>query len=72
MAKFGPVSWVELVRGLRQLGFEGPYQGGRHPYMERGDLVVTVPNPHRGVIGVDLLQRILRRAGISREEWLGE
>ena len=61
-----------MVRGLRQLGFEGPYQGGRHPYMERGDLVVTVPNPHRGVIGVDLLQRILRRAGISREEWLGE
>ena len=61
-----------MVRGLRQLGFEGPYQGGRHPYMERGDLVVTVPNPHQGVIGVDLLQRILRRAGISREEWLGE
>ena len=61
-----------MIRGLRQLGFEGPYQGGRHPYMERGDLVVTVPNPHRGVIGVDLLQRILRRAGISREEWLGE
>jgi hypothetical protein len=40
--------------------------------MVRGDLVVTVPNPHRGVIGVDLLQRILRRAGISREGWLGE
>ena len=61
-----------MIRGLRQLGFEGPYQGGRHPYMVRGDLVVTVPNPHRGVIGVDLLLRILRRAGISREEWLGE
>ena len=30
------------------------------------------PEPHRGVIGVDLLQRILRRAAISREGWLGE
>jgi len=37
---------------------------------QRG-LVLTIPNPHRQVIEVDLLQRILRRANISREEWLG-
>jgi predicted RNA binding protein YcfA (HicA-like mRNA interferase family) len=61
-----------LVRGLRRLGFEGPYEGGKHPYMVRGDVVVTLPNPHRREIGVDLLQRILRRAGLTREEWLGE
>ncbi|MCR4405265.1 MAG: type II toxin-antitoxin system HicA family toxin [Candidatus Acetothermia bacterium] len=69
MARLTPVSWVDLVRGLRKLGFEGPYRGGRHPYMVKGDLVLTIPNP-RKEIGVDLLRRILKRGGISRDEWL--
>jgi len=37
--------------------------------MVKGDLVLTIPNPHRLEISVDLLVRILRQAGISREEW---
>ena len=72
MPRLSPVGWLELVRRLRRLGFDGPYEGGKHPYMVRGDLVVSVPNPHREAIGVDLLQRILRRAGVTREEWLEE
>jgi predicted RNA binding protein YcfA (HicA-like mRNA interferase family) len=67
--KLHPVSWAELVRILREMDFDGPFQGGKHPYMIRGDLVLTLPNPHRTVIGVDLIQKILRQAGISREEW---
>ena len=39
--------------------------------MMRGDVVVTVPNPHRNDISVDLLKRILQRADVSRKEWLG-
>ena len=70
MADLPPVSWVDLVRRLRKLGFDGPYQGGKHPYMIKGNLVLTVPNPHRRDIGVALLSRILRRAGITKEEWL--
>lgn len=66
-----PVSWPELVRRLRALGFDGPCQGGRHPYMVRGDRVLTLPNPHRQEIGVELLVRILRQAGVAREDWLG-
>jgi hypothetical protein len=38
--------------------------------MIRGDLVLSVPNPHRSEISVDLLVRILRQAGIPREDWL--
>jgi predicted RNA binding protein YcfA (HicA-like mRNA interferase family) len=72
LPRLSPVSWLELVRRLRRLGFDGPYEGGKHPYMVRGDVVVSVPNPHREAIGVDLLQRILRRAGVTREEWLEE
>jgi predicted RNA binding protein YcfA (HicA-like mRNA interferase family) len=71
LPKLAPVSWRELVKRLRELGFEGPLEGGKHPYMIRGDIVLTIPNPHRGDISVDLLQRILRSAGISREEWQG-
>ena len=70
MADLPPVSWVDLVRRLRKLGFDGPYQGGKHPYMIKGNLVLTIPNPHRRDIGVALLSRILRRSGITKEEWL--
>ena len=62
--------WKELVARLRLLGFVGPYEGGKHPYMLRGKMVLTIPNPHRGVISIDLLQRILRQGNIDREEWL--
>ena len=70
MAELSLISWANLVRRLTKLGFDGPYQGGKHPYMMRGDLVLTIPNPHRRDIGVALLSRILRRAGVSKEEWL--
>jgi len=72
MARLGPLSWGELVRRLRELGFEGPYAGGRHPQMRRGELTLILPNLHVGDIGVGLLVRILRQAGVTREEWLGE
>jgi len=40
--------------------------------MRRDDVTVIIPNPHEGDIGVGLLKRLLRQAGVSREEWLGE
>jgi predicted RNA binding protein YcfA (HicA-like mRNA interferase family) len=70
VSKLSPISWKELVRRLHQLGFEGPYEGAKHPYMIKGDLVLTIPNPHRKDIGVDLLMKILKRGNISRGEWL--
>lgn len=54
---------------LKRLGFAGPFSGGRHEYMVRADVVVTIPNPHRGDISRDLLAVILRQAGVSRREW---
>ena len=71
MPRLTPVSWNTLVKRLRELGFEGPYAGGKHPQMRRGDLTVIIPNPHEGDIGVGLLARLLRQAGLSRDEWLG-
>ena len=72
MPRLTPVSWQQLVKRLSELGFEGPYAGGRHPQMRRGDLTLIIPNKHEGDIGVGLLRRVLNQAGISREEWLAE
>ncbi len=37
--------------------------------MERQGKQVTIPNPHEGDIGTELLLRILRQGQISREEF---
>lgn len=70
MPRLIPVSGNDLVKRLRELGFEGPYAGGRHPQMRRNEVTVIIPNPHEGDISVGLLSRLLRQTGISREEWL--
>jgi predicted RNA binding protein YcfA (HicA-like mRNA interferase family) len=69
MPRWGPITRRELIRGLRKLGFEGPLSGGRHQFMVRANVVVVVPNPHGRDIGVGLLARILRQAGVFRSEW---
>jgi len=69
MSAWGPVKRRDLIAGLRALGFDGPFSGGKHEFMTRGDVVVTVPNPHRGDIGVGLLAIVLRQAGVTRKAW---
>jgi hypothetical protein len=46
MAK--PISRRELIRRFRNLGFTGPISGGRHQFVEKGELKVRIPNPHKG------------------------
>lgn len=70
MAKLKPLSNTNLIRRLKKFGFDGPYSGGKHLFMVKGNLRLTVPNPHKKEISVDLLQRILKQAGITREEWI--
>lgn len=71
MTRLAPTSRDELIRRLRSLGFTGPLQGGRHAFMVRGATRLILPNPHRRAVSVDLLARVLRQAGVSREEWVG-
>ncbi|HNW59851.1 MAG TPA: type II toxin-antitoxin system HicA family toxin [bacterium] len=63
------MSRSDLVKKLRNFGFSGPFQGGRHEFMIRGTTRLTLPNVHHGEISSDLLSRILRQAGIAREDW---
>ncbi len=69
MPQFGPIKRNELVRYLKQVGFEGPYSGGKHQFMVKGDRTLRIPNPHRSDIGKELLARILRQAGVPKDEW---
>ena len=69
MGRLVPISRRDLIRRLQGLGFEGPYVGWRHEFMLRGTRRVILPNPHRGDIRVDLPVRLLRQAGVTREEW---
>lgn len=68
-ARLIPVARSEFIRRMRRLGFEGPYSGGRHEFMLRGQRRLILPNPHRNMISVDLLIRLLDQAGVSRDEW---
>ena len=68
MPPFGPVKRKDLIRHPKQVGFEGPYSGGRHRFMLRGEITVRVPNPHQSDISRQLLSRILSQAGVGEEE----
>ncbi|MDP2935627.1 MAG: type II toxin-antitoxin system HicA family toxin [Dehalococcoidia bacterium] len=69
MPTVGPIKRRQLIEYLRELGFEGPYSGGKHQIMVKGDLTLRLPNPHQGDIGRELLVRILRQARIDRDTW---
>jgi hypothetical protein len=69
MPPFGPIKRRELISGLRALGFDGPYSGGKHQYMSYGTLKLHIPNPHQVDISLPLLRRILDQAGITVEQW---
>lgn len=68
-----PVSRRELIKRLHKLGFRGPVSASKHSYMQRDrdKLKLRIPNPHSAGadIGSPILDRILKQAGISKEEW---
>ena len=68
--RLSPISRPKLVRRLKRAGFDGPFDGGKHQFLCKGNLRVRIPNPHRRDIGVPLLSRILKQAGVSEEAWL--
>jgi len=70
MPRLTPVSLRVFISRMRKLGWSGPYQEGKHPYMMKGSITLTIPNPHDGDISQDLLMRLLRQAGVTRAQWM--
>lgn len=72
MPKLGPIKHKQLIKYLKQLGFDGPFgRGGKHDIMQHGNRTLTIPTKHgSGVINdVGLLRRILKQAGVDVEVW---
>ncbi len=69
MPAIRPIKQKELIRFLRKLDFIGPYSGGKHQFMVKGDLRIRIPNPHKKDIGKNLLKLILKEAEISKATW---
>ncbi len=59
----------DLLRYLKQLGFEGPISGGKHEFVLKGTLVVTIPNPHGSDIEKSCLGNFCARPEVDRKEW---
>ncbi|MDQ3130179.1 MAG: type II toxin-antitoxin system HicA family toxin [Acidobacteriota bacterium] len=69
MPPLAPIKRKDLIRYFRRLGFDGPYSGGNHQFMAKDDFFVRIPNPHQSDISKELLIRILKQAGIERQDW---
>jgi predicted RNA binding protein YcfA (HicA-like mRNA interferase family) len=69
MPAIRPIKYKELIHFLRKLNFSGPYSGGKHQFMVKGDLRVRIPNPHKREIGKNLLKQILIEAEIEIGVW---
>jgi hypothetical protein len=65
MPAFGPIKRSELISALRRFGFAGPYSGGKHQLMVKGDLKLFIPNPHESDIGRDLLGVFCARPALT-------
>jgi predicted RNA binding protein YcfA (HicA-like mRNA interferase family) len=70
MPPIKPIKRRELVYYLKKVGFEGPFSGGKHQFMEKDDLILTLPNLHESDISKAFLLKILKQAGIDKEVWI--
>ena len=68
-----PLPLREIIRKFRELGFEGPIRKRNskapHGFMKKGTLKVTIPNEHRGDVSGQLVERIRKMAGVTKEDW---
>ena len=70
MHRLTPLSRKELIRKLKELGFDGPFIATRHQYMCLGTQKIFIPNPHKSDIGAPLLRRIIKQIGLSRDKFI--
>ncbi len=55
-----PIKRINFIKKLKELGFFGPFAGGRHQFMEKGSFRISIPNPHSKDISGGLLSKIIK------------
>ena len=58
MPLFAPIKRSALIAALRDAGFTGPYVSGKHEFIQKGSLSLTIPNPEGGDFGPHLIEQI--------------
>lgn len=51
MPPLGPIKRKVLIYYLQRLDFQGPFSGGNHQFMIKGEITLRIPNPHKSDIG---------------------
>lgn len=71
MPKLTPLKSNEVIRKLRALGYNGPIPGDRHVHMVHyaSQKIIPVPSHGNKDVGVGLLRKIVRDAGVSADDW---
>jgi len=64
-----PISLRNLIKRLRNFGFNGVYSGGKHSFMIKNNLKLRISNPHNDDISASLVNEIIKQAGISKKDW---
>lgn len=70
MPKIFSCSRNDVIRKLINLGFKGPFSGGKHSYMRRGKYRQIIPNPHGKDISSEFVKEMLKQADISADDWI--
>jgi predicted RNA binding protein YcfA (HicA-like mRNA interferase family) len=65
-----PLKRRELIRRLRLFGWEGEYQDGKHPFLVKAGIRLTIPNPHSGDLDLDAREKN-PQASCDRSERVG-
>lgn len=73
MPRLSPLRPREVIEKLHRLGYEGPVAGGRHSRMVHPETGKIIPIPIHGSkdVSVGLIRTIIRKLGLTPEEWLG-
>lgn len=70
MWRLNPISHSKLIKKLKALWFDWPFSWGRHLFMSKWDLDLTIPKHHSNKdIWIWLLSRILKQAKVSIDDF---
>ena len=70
MPKLPRISGREAVRAFRQAGWEVARQRGSHVVLTRPGSIYTLSIPLHPVLGPGLLRDLIRKAGLTVEEFI--
>ncbi len=69
MPRLTPVSWKVLVAVFEAAGFSKGRQRGSHLMMIKDGILRPVVIPKYDEIGIDIIKKNLKTAGLSREQY---